>query len=167
MNVIANTTVISNLATVGRLDLLRDLLGKVYISTDVYAEIQDGLAEGCDFYAGIGSLIYPLTPSGWLCLTALSSDDELRVFGRLPTALHRGEASCLAIAEQRGRAFLTDDARARKVAQERNIITSGTLGVLVQAIKTELLPLDEANSLLERMIQAGYRSPYNNLAELL
>ena len=78
MNVIANTTVISNLATVGRLDLLRDLLGRVYISTD-----------------------------------------------------------------------------------------SGTLGVLVQAIKTELLPLDEANSLLKQMIQTGYRSSYNNLAELL
>jgi predicted nucleic acid-binding protein len=33
MNAIANTTVISNFAAVGRLDLLRDLLGQVHIST--------------------------------------------------------------------------------------------------------------------------------------
>jgi predicted nucleic acid-binding protein len=30
MNVIANTTVISNFAVVGRLDVLRDLMGQVY-----------------------------------------------------------------------------------------------------------------------------------------
>jgi predicted nucleic acid-binding protein len=65
MSVIANMTIISNFATVGRLDLLRTLLGHVYISTDVYAEVQDGRAEGCDFYDGIESIIYPLTPDGW------------------------------------------------------------------------------------------------------
>jgi len=31
MKVIANTTIISNFAAVGRLDVLRDLLGEVYI----------------------------------------------------------------------------------------------------------------------------------------
>ncbi len=49
MNVIANTTIISNFAAMGRLDILRDLLGQLYITTDVYAEIQDGLIEGYDF----------------------------------------------------------------------------------------------------------------------
>jgi predicted nucleic acid-binding protein len=43
MNVIANTTVISNFAVVGRLDLLRDLLGQVYISTDSYDKDADVL----------------------------------------------------------------------------------------------------------------------------
>jgi len=64
MNVIANTTIISNFAAVGRLDILRDLLGQVYITTDVYAEIQDGLIEGYDFYAGIESHIHPLSLDG-------------------------------------------------------------------------------------------------------
>jgi predicted nucleic acid-binding protein len=167
MNVIANTTIISNLASVGRLDLLHDLLGTVYISTDVYGEIQDGLAESCDFYTGIESIVHPLSPSGWLRLTAPSGNDELRLLGQLPSALHRGEASCLAIAIQRGWAFLTDDARARRAAQERGLDTSGTLGVLLQCIKNKRLSVEEADSLLEQMILGGYRSPYGSLIELL
>ena len=55
MSVIANTTVISNFAAIGRLDVLHSLLGEVHISTAVYAEIQDGLSEGFNFYIGIES----------------------------------------------------------------------------------------------------------------
>ena len=112
MNVIANTTVISNFASIGRLDLLPQLLGEVYLSTEVYAEIQDGLAEGHAFYTGIETQVYPLAPQGWLRLTSLDSDAELRLFGQLLESLHRGEAASLAIAAQRGWAFFTDDARA-------------------------------------------------------
>ena len=60
MKVIANTTVISNFASIGRLDLLQALLGEVFISSGVYDEIQDGLQEGYDFYSNLESLIYPL-----------------------------------------------------------------------------------------------------------
>jgi len=167
MNAIANTTVISNFAAVGRLDVLRSLLGQVRISTDVYAEIQDGRAEGCDFYDDIESCIHPLTPDGWLHLTTPTGDDELRLLGQLSSALHRGEATCLVIATHRGWAFLTDDALARKTARKLNVTTSGTLGILSQAIKANLISLDEANALLRQMIEAGYRSPHGNLAELL
>jgi predicted nucleic acid-binding protein len=167
MIVIANTTIISNFAAVRRLDVLRNLLGQVYISTDVYAEIQDGLAQGCNFYADIDTHIYPFTPDGWLRLTALEGDEELRLFSQLPVALHRGEASSLAIAAHRGWAFLSDDARARRTAQELGLILSGTLGALIQAIEAKLLTLDQANVLLAEMIRAGYHSPYNNLSELL
>jgi predicted nucleic acid-binding protein len=167
MTVIANTTLISNFAAVGRLDVLHDLLGEVYISTEVYAEIQDGRAEGYSFYEGIESYLHPVAPTGWLRLTSLQGDDELRLFNQLPTALHRGEASCLAVAAQRGWAFLSDDARARQAARELGVSLSGTLGVLVQAIRANLLSLDEANRLLGQMIQAGYRSPYDNLADLI
>ncbi len=85
---IANTTVISNLASTGQLDLLHELLGEIYISTDVFAEIQDGLTAGYLFYRGIEQFIYPFTPTGWLRLTSLQTDEEFRVFHRLPAGLH-------------------------------------------------------------------------------
>ncbi len=166
MKVIANTTIISNFAAVGRLDLLRDLLGEVHISTEVYAEIQDGQVEGYDFYGDIESHIRPLTPGGWLHLTSLQNDNELRLLNQLPAALHRGEASCLAIAAQRGWALLTDDARARQAAWELGVTLSGTLGILIQAVRAGLISMDKANQLLGQMIQLGYRSPYNSLTEL-
>jgi len=165
MSFIANTTIVSNFAAVGRLDVLHALLGEVYISTEVYAETQDGLMEGYDFYEGIESHLYPLATNGWLRLTSLQGDDELRLFNDLPAARHRGEASCLAIAARRSWAFLSDDARARWAARELGVTLSGTLGVLAQAVQANLLSLDEANRLLGLMIQNGYRSPYPNLTE--
>jgi len=167
VTVIANTTIISNFASVGRLDILKDLLGQLYITTEVYAEIQDGLAEGYDFYIGIESHMYPLASDGWLHLTSLEGEEELRIFSHMPAALHRGEASCLAVAVRRGMAFLTDDARARSVARELQVVVSGTLGILVRSVTEEHLSLEVADSVLNQMIKAGYHSPYGTLAGLL
>jgi len=44
---------------------------------------------------------------------------------------------------------------------------SGTLGILVQAVKQGVLSLREADLVLEQMIQAGYQAPYVSLAELV
>ena len=167
MNIISNTTVISNFASVGRLDLLHQVFDEVCLSTEVYAEIQDGLAEGHVFYADIETHIHPLTPHGWLHLVALTDENEIRLFDQLLESLHRGEASSLAIAVQRGWAFFSDDARARQIGRELQVPVSGTLGVLLLAVRKHLLPLAEANALLEQMIHAGYRSPYTSLAELI
>jgi predicted nucleic acid-binding protein len=167
MNIITNTTVISNFASVGRLDLLRQLFGEVYLSTEVYAEIQDGLAEGHVFYTDIETHVHPLAPQGWLRLTALTGEAELRMFDQLLDSLHRGEAASLAIAIQRGWAFFSDDARARQIGRSLQVLVSGTLGVLLRAVKTQCLSLAEADALLDQMIRAGYRSPYTDLAELI
>jgi hypothetical protein len=167
MKVIANTTVISNFAAVGRLDLIRGLLIEVCISTDVYGEIQDGITEGIEYYTGIEDHIYPFTLDGWLHLCPIQGDEELRLFNQLPAALHRGEASCLAIAAQRGWAFITDDSRARKAARALGISISGTLGLLIEAVKIDLLSASEADRLLDMMIALGYRSPHGTVSELL
>jgi predicted nucleic acid-binding protein len=79
MKVICNTTVISNFAAVNALAILRDVVRELHISTEVYAEIQDGLADGCDFYEGLDAQIYPIAPDGWLHLTAFENDAELRL----------------------------------------------------------------------------------------
>ena len=167
MNVIANTTVISNFATVGRIDLLHNLLTEVHISTEVFSEILDGITEGVEHYRGIEAHVYPLTPDGWLHLTPLQGDEELRIFNRFPSALHRGEASSLAIAAQRRWVFLTDDFQARKAARSLGVSISGTLGVLIEAVKRALISRDEADALLNQMITAGYRSPHGTVSELL
>ncbi|MFZ4850891.1 MAG: hypothetical protein ACOYL7_17355 [Caldilinea sp.] len=167
MKVIANTTVISNFASVRQLELLHNLLVDVYISTEVYGEIQDGVTEGIEHYQGIEEDIYPFSLDGWLHLTSLQGDDELRLFNSLPAALHRGESSCLAIASARGWAFITDDSRARKAARSLGIPISGTLGLLIEAVKADLLSVSEADNLLHEMILLGYRSPHSTVSELM
>ncbi len=85
MDVIANTTVISNFACIKQLDILRQLHGTIYISVEVYEEIQTGLEEGYNFYAVLNQLIYPLTKSGWIKLTSMIDEQELYLFSEFPS----------------------------------------------------------------------------------
>lgn len=167
MSVIANTTVISNFASIGQLELLQPLYTTLYISTEVYVEVLDGIDEGYSFYAGIGSVLHPFSDSGWIHLTSVTGHEELRLFGAMPAHLHPGEASCIAISHYRGWQFLTDDLAARRFANNLGVRVSGTLGCLVLATERSLCGLGQANGWLTQMIRHGFRSPVLDLARLL
>jgi len=53
---LANTTILSNFAAVGRIDLIKQIHGRLYVTNEVYEEILDGLEEGYDFYSPYTSL---------------------------------------------------------------------------------------------------------------
>ena len=167
MSVITNTTVLSNFSSIGQLDLLHQLYGIVYIPTEVYEEIQAGLEEGYLFYTGIDHRIYPLAKEGWIRLTSMVGEEELHFFSRLPSGLHHGEASCLAIAKHRGWMLLSDDRAARDEAARLGIRVSGSVGCLVLAVERSACSLEQANTWLDRMIQQGYWSPVSDLTRLL
>jgi predicted nucleic acid-binding protein len=164
---LANTTVISNFAAVGRLDLLKRVHGRLHLPNEVYEEILDGLEEGYGFYAAIEGQIYPFAEEGWMELVSMRDEEEFRLFQSLPRRLHHGEASCLAIAQHRKWAFLSDDKLARKSARSLGIVVSGTLGVLAQAVKRQLVTVEEADKLLGEMIVRGYHSPFRRLEQFL
>jgi predicted nucleic acid-binding protein len=167
LRTLTNTTLLSNFAAVGRLDLLQRLFGQIWITTEIYDELLQGLQEGYDFYTGIDQHIHPLASQGWIQLVSMADEQELRAFRSLAAQLDTGEASCLAIARHRGWAFLSDDKRARKQARAWQIPLSGTLGVLVQAVKRQVLTPEAGDQLLQAMIQRGYHSPYDTLHPLL
>lgn len=167
MSVISNTTVISNFASVGRLDLLQRLFPTLYISVEVLSEIQDGLNEGYTFYRDIERVIHPLSDEGWIQLTGMSGIEELHTYGTLPSRLHPGEASCVAIAIHRKWLFLSDDLAARNQARQKSVRISGTIGCLILAIEQSICEIVDANILLRRMIQQGFYSPVTDLIPLL
>jgi predicted nucleic acid-binding protein len=167
MSVIANTTVISNFASINQLDLLRRLFGALYISTEVYEEIRIGLEEGYQFYAGFDQMIHPFVHDRWIRLTSMADQAEIALYGELPSRLHRREASCLVIARHRGWMLLTDDRAARDEGNGMGITVSGSVGCLVLAVERGLWTLEQANVWLGEMIRQGYRSPVNDLTSLL
>ncbi len=167
MNVISNTTVLANFSAIAALDNLRDLFGEVFLSTEVYQEVQRGLEEGYSFYSELEEVLHPIQENGWLRLTSLNTEREVLIFSSLPGQLHAGEASCLAIAQQRKWLFLTDDKAARREADKREIAISGSLGCLVMGVERGLWTLDEANKKLGLIIAAGFFSPVRDLAGLV
>lgn len=166
MSVISNTTVLLNFAAIHQIEVLHHLFGEIYISAQVYEEIVAGIEEGYRFYTAIEPILSPLSPHGWLRLTSLNGDDEFRTFAEMPSGLHSGESSCLAIAQGRHWLFLSDDKAARKEAYQRGIALSGTLGCLILGIERGICSLDSANSWLRNMVDNGYRSPVSDLASL-
>lgn len=167
MSVISNTTVLSNFAAIDQLSLLRELYPRLYLPTAVYDEIRRGQDEGYIFYGSLIDQVYPIHDDGWLHLTHVAGETELRHLGSLPRKIHAGEAECLAIARERGWLLLTDDRAARKIAEAWQIALSGTLGSLVLMAEQDLCPLRQANLYLSQMIQQGYRSFVTDITVLM
>lgn len=167
MSVISNTTVISNFASIGQLDVLRQLFGSLAISTEVYHEIEVGLEEGYRFYEGTDQVVSPFSSDGWIQLTSMTDDQELRYFHEMPAHLHHGESSSLAIARHRKWLLLTDDRHARQEAMQQGIRVSGSIGCLVLAVDQGLCSLSQANIWLDEMIKQGYHSPVTDLTSLI
>lgn len=158
---------VSNFSSIGRTALLRDLFGKLYITTQVFDEIQSGLLQGYSHYQHIESILHPFSDRGWLHLTSLQTSLELQTFGELLSGLHVGEASCISIALHREWAFLSDDKAARNAAGRLGVAVSGTLGILLLLVKRHIVELDEGNLCLQKMIESGYFSPIYSLEEIL
>ncbi|MCL0040764.1 hypothetical protein M1M90_01565, partial [Thermodesulfovibrionales bacterium] len=77
-----------------------------------------------------------------------------------------GEAAGIAIAKERNLVFFSDDRKARRVAQDQGVKISGTLGMLELLVEEGKLSIGEADEILNKMIQGGYRSPIQSLKEL-
>jgi predicted nucleic acid-binding protein len=165
---IFDTTVLSNLAAVGRLDLLEKRYRKMALTTlEVSDELRRGLQAGYEYLENVLRQIQAISPGGWLRIVAPTSEAEHQLRGELDLLLDPGEASCLALAISRGLVLVTDDLAARQLAQERDVPLTGTVGILLALVRDGLLPLPEANAILAEMIERRYRSPVNRLDELL
>jgi predicted nucleic acid-binding protein len=106
--------------------------------------------------------------ASWLDADSAENEAELKHYRAMPRKLHRGEAMSLAIAQCRGWRFLTDDRAARAYAEQLGVDYSGTLGLLIYAIRQGRLTVEQGNALLKAMvIHARYRSPVQDLRALL
>ena len=127
MLVASNTSPISNLAIIGRLDLLRTQFREICIPRAVKAEL-DRLV-----YPSALKAIQRALGQGWIKLRPLREDKMAR---RLETTLDPGEAEAIALAiELQADVVLLDEADGRSAAESAGLRVTGVLGVLLQAKK--------------------------------
>jgi predicted nucleic acid-binding protein len=154
--ILADTTVLSNFAQVGRQDLLQQAFPGLSAPRTVREELSAGERLGR----------VPRGDWSWLKLVELSEAESLRA-ADLERHLQAGEAACLALVEARGGLVVTDDSAARRLGSVLNLRISGTLGALVRLVRQEILSLPQADVLLAEMMARGYRSPVRSLREVL
>ncbi|HDH99877.1 MAG: DUF3368 domain-containing protein [Candidatus Latescibacterota bacterium] len=161
--IVVNATVLSNLASAGKLEILKELFGVVLVPVPVYEEVFRGIEIGYEFLECIEEA---LKGGDWLKLTSFGEGSR-EIFRVLLDVVGYGEAAGIAISKERGLTFFSDDKVARKIARENGVKVSGTIGILKVAVEEGKLSIDEANVVLDRMIRGGYRSPVRAIEEVL
>jgi uncharacterized protein len=125
MLVVSNTSPVSNLALIGRLDLLRSQLAEICIPSAVKLELLDMP----DPHAR--AAIQRAIEEGWLSSAEVAAPDLLKL---LSTTLHLGESEAIALAVQvHAGLVLIDEREARAVATLLGLRVTGVLGVLLRA----------------------------------
>lgn len=150
--VISNTSPLIKLAGVGHLELLGDLFGMIWIPALVAEE----------FLAGATPADPDIRSLPWLHIQAVTADPTISGQAQLGA----GEAAALSMALQyQARLTILDDLAARRVAQQRGLPVIGTLGVLLEARRSNLIPA--VRPLVDAMIAQGRRISPTLRAEIL
>ncbi|HXP62461.1 MAG TPA: hypothetical protein VN829_18325 [Dongiaceae bacterium] len=131
MHVVSNTSPLSNLAIIGRLDLLRQRYGLVRIPPAVAQELAHLThPEG-------KALVDAAISAGWLQVDPTRVEEPLP----LPFKLGAGETAAIALAlATKAQVLLIDEKRGRNAARHVGLTVAGALGELLYAKLAGKLP---------------------------
>lgn len=144
MIVVSDTTPISSLFRIGKLEYLKVLFPQVIIATAVYKE----LLRLEDF----GEDISEIKNADWI-LVKQPADKELVT--SLTEVLDIGESEAIALAKEIGAdLIIVDEKRARLKAKELGIATTGLLGVISQL--KQIRYIDAVKPVIDELRLTGF-----------
>ena len=127
MPAVSNTSPISNLAWIGRLNLLVDQFHEVWIPKAVETELQN-VPDASALKA-----IDDARSLGWLKSRSVS---DAALVHLLMVELHQGEAEAIALAvDLKAERLLIDEREGRAMARQLGLSPIGVLGILLRAKK--------------------------------
>lgn len=130
MRAVSNTSPISNLAIIGRLDLLKRRYGSVRIPPAVATELS-ALS-----HPEAKARITAALAEGWL---VVAKDRSCSI--QLPFPLDAGETQAIGLAlATKADVLLMDEKRGREAARRNGLAVGGVLGELLHACHAGLLP---------------------------
>jgi uncharacterized protein len=145
MRVVSNTSPLSNLAIIGRLDLLKQRYGTVRIPPAVARELS-ALS-----HPGGNARIAAALAEGWLVVENPPASPPA-----LPFPLDAGETEAIALAlATQADVLLMDEKRGREAARRQGLTLAGALGELLQARQIGLLP-DLRHEINRLRAEAGF-----------
>lgn len=158
MPVVSNTSPVLNLAIIGKLSLLHDQFGEIWIPPGVLNELR--VEEDLPGSRAMREAI----EAGWLRRQEAKDQALVRVLQR---DLDRGEAEAIALAVQvKADWTLLDEREGRRVAKSLGLKVVGILGILLRARREgKLLSLRRAMEELQQ--KAGFRIGADLFAQLL
>lgn len=155
MIVVSNSTPLISLAQIDRLDLLKEMFGKVYIPQGVYEEV---VVEG-EGKAGAKKV----SEASWI--QVVQAQDELSI-GVLSDELDKGESETIVLAKELEADWaLMDERLARRKLDALGINKIGTLGILLKAKEAGMI--EAVRPEVDRLVTRGFRLSENVYREVL
>jgi len=145
MNVVSNTSPITNLALIGRLDLLAQLYGSLTIPDAVWHEL---VVKGAHLPSA-----QQIAHAAWLAVRSVTNRALVQ---SLRHDLDAGEAEAIALAmEMNADLLLIDERIGRESAQHLGVSYMGLIGVLMQCHQRGLVP--QMRPVIDALrLQAGF-----------
>ena len=141
MRVWVDASTLIALDAMGEASLLKDLLGRIALTTEVAAEVYNG-RESDGLRRARGT---------WIGIAPVAGDR--RRWEAL--GLGRGEASLFLT--PKGDRLVLDDVPARTVAEAEGRAYAGLLGLLLAGARSGRISPDRARQVLRRLVQSGFR----------
>lgn len=158
MPVVSDTSPVLNLAIIGRLFLLRQQFGEIWIPSAVLEELRVG--EDLPGSQRVREAI----ESGWLRVEEVKDWALVQVLQR---DLDKGEAEAIALALQvKAEWTLLDEREGRRVAKSLGLKVTGVLGILLRAWREGELP-SLRRAMEELREKAGFRIGAELFADLM
>ena len=162
--IIFDNCVLSNFAISDSLNIIKTLYAdKAYITDFASAENLRGILKG---YKGL-IMIREAVRNGWLKEITFRSKEEKALFESLSASMGIGEASSIAVAKTREFVFACDDKVARREASLLGVKLTGSIGILIRAVRKNIVNSKRADEILNRMIAYGFYSPVSSIEEIL
>ena len=139
--IISNTTPIISLLKIKKLDLLKELYGKVTVPNAVFREIENGKEK--KYYQNLSLLT-------WIEIANIKNPETKEYF----TDLDSGEAEVLILAkEQNADLVIMDEIMGRRFAKQLKLNYTGTIGILLKAKENGLI--NSVSELLTELTEKG------------
>lgn len=166
--VVSNSSPLIYLAKVGRLNLIKDVYGRIWIPEAVFYEV---VTQGKALGIAEASIVEGAVDQ-WIFKGGVRSEIDSK-YGFLDEneRIGPGERQALKLCKQlNADLFIVDDKEARRVAKIMKVKTLGTCGILIQARRQSLVSSEEAEGILNDLVKAGFRidlSLYRRVTEEL
>jgi len=143
--VVSDTTPLSELAKIGRLDLLREIYERVIIPQEVFDEATTGTHPAT----------VAVPAANWIEVRVVTDSRQVLAL-HTSTSLGLGECAAIVLAEElNADRLLIDDLAARREAQLRNLPLIGTVAIVLLAKKLGIIPA--VKTLLDDLMTQGTR----------
>lgn len=145
MIIVADTTPLSELSKIDKLDLLQALFGTVIIPQEVYQELTTGNHPA----------VSAVKSASWIEVCSVKDRKKVQEL-QFETGLDLGECSAIVLAEELdAEQLLIDEKAGRKVALTRNLPILGLVGAIILAKDKQIV--ETVKDILDALINRGTR----------